>query len=359
MSVPVQAVPLVSDIGTTREYIPFEIHIERNTDPFPSGAMAEYIGTGNTGRFAGLFATFVGAAFSYGGVETVTVAAGETAHPRRNIPRAVRRVFWRILFFYILGSLGVGVLVPYTQPELNKAKGANASPWVIAISNAGVKGLPSVINAVLVTSASSAANADLYNGSRYLYSLAQTGQAPKIFRKCTKSGIPIYAIGLTACFLPITYMSISAGPGTVFNYLANITTLGNIITWISVLVSYIRFRAGVKAQNVDRSGWGFRATGGTMIAYIALVYFVIIMLGNGFSGFTKGNWSTPDFVCNYIGIPIYLACFLGWKLVKRTKFVNPREMDLITGKAAIDREELTYVAPVARNFAEKVWNAIC
>jgi len=41
------------------------------------GAMREYIGTGSTGRFAGLFATFVGAAFSYGGVETVTVAAGE------------------------------------------------------------------------------------------------------------------------------------------------------------------------------------------------------------------------------------------------------------------------------------------
>lgn len=264
------------------------------------GAMREYIGTGATGRFAGLFATFVGAAFSYGGVETVTVAAGETAHPRRNIPRAVRRVFWRILFFYVLGSLAVGVLVPYNQPELHKAKGANASPWVIAIQNAGVKGLPSVINAVLVTSASSAANADLYNGSRYLFSLAQTGHAPKIFMKCTKKGIPIYAIIATACFLPLTYMSISEGPGTVFGYLANITTLGNIITWMNVLVTYIQFRKGVAAQGVDRSSWKFRATGGPIIAWIALAYFTILMFGNGFSGFTKGNWSTPDFVCNYM-----------------------------------------------------------
>jgi len=323
------------------------------------GAMAEYIGTGATGRFAGLFATFVGAAFSYGGVETVTVAAGEAAHPRRNIPRAVRRVFWRILFFYVLGSLGVGVLVPYTQPELHKAKGANASPWVIAIQNAGVRGLPSVINAVLVTSASSAANADLYNGSRYLFALAQSGQAPKIFLKCTKSGIPIYAIGLTALFLPLTYMSVATGPGVVFNYLANITTLGNIITWAQVLVSYIQFRKGVAAQGVDRSGWSFRATGGTVVAWIALAYFTIIMLGNGFSGFTEGNWSTGDFVCNYIGIPIYLACYFGWKFVKGTHWVKPSEMDLHTGLAAIEREAATYVPPVARNWVEKVWNMLC
>jgi len=269
-------------------------------------------------------------------------------------------------------------LVPYTQPELHKAKGANASPWVIAIQNAGVKGLPSVINAVLVTSASSAANADLYNGSRYLFSLAQNNQAPKIFMKCTKSGIPIYAIGLTACFLPLTYMSVATGPGVVFNYLANITTLGNIITLISVLVSYIQFRKGVAAQNVDRSGWNFRAAGGVVIAYIALAYFTVIMLGNGFSGFTKGNWNTGDFVCNYMyvdnslqiltfdhianpflsGIPIYLACYFGWKITKRTKWVKASEMDLHTGLAAIEKEAATYVPPVSKNFLEKVWNVI-
>jgi len=41
------------------------------------GAMKEYVGTGNTGRFTGLWSTLVNAAFSYGGVEMVAVAAGE------------------------------------------------------------------------------------------------------------------------------------------------------------------------------------------------------------------------------------------------------------------------------------------
>lgn len=155
------------------------------------GAMKTYIAEGNTGRFLGLFSTLVNAAFSYGGVEMVAVAAGEAENPRHNIPKAVRRVFWRILFFYVLGSLAVGVLVPYNDQQLLDARkagapGAAASPWVIAIYRAGIPVLPSIINAVILTSASSSANAFLYTGSRYLFALAQNKQAPRFLLKCSR-----------------------------------------------------------------------------------------------------------------------------------------------------------------------------
>ena len=156
------------------------------------GAMKTYVSTTpTTGRFLGFFSTLVNAAFSYGGVETVAVAAGEAENPRHNIPKAVRRVFWRILFFYVLGSLAIGVLVPYNDSNLLSAQAAGAngaaqSPWVIAIDRARIKGLPSIINAVILTSASSSANSFLYTGSRYLYALAQNGQAPKFLLKCSK-----------------------------------------------------------------------------------------------------------------------------------------------------------------------------
>lgn len=154
--------------------------------------MKPYIADGNAGRFLGLFSTLVNAAFSYGGVEMVAIAAGEAEDPRRNIPKAVRRVFWRILFFYILGSLAIGVLVPYNDAQLLDARksgapGAASSPWVIAIYRAGIPALPSIINAVILTSASSSANAFLYTGSRYLYALAQNRQAPKFLLKCSKT----------------------------------------------------------------------------------------------------------------------------------------------------------------------------
>lgn len=156
------------------------------------GAMKPYISTGDAGRFLGLFSTLVNAAFSYGGVEMVAIAAGEAEDPRRNIPKAVRRVFWRILFFYVLGSLAIGVLVPYNDSQLLSAQksgaaGAAASPWVIAIYRAGIPALPSIINAVILTSASSSANAFLYTGSRYLFALAQNKQAPRFLLKCSKT----------------------------------------------------------------------------------------------------------------------------------------------------------------------------
>lgn len=87
--------------------------------------------TGNTGRFLSFFNVLINAAFSYGGVEMVAVAAGEAEDPRRNIPKAVRRVFWRILFFYVLGSIAIGVMVPYDDPRLTgDSSSAASSPWV-------------------------------------------------------------------------------------------------------------------------------------------------------------------------------------------------------------------------------------
>lgn len=197
------------------------------------GAMKEYIAVGDTGRFLGLWSTFVNAAFSFGGIEMVAVAAGEAENPRHNVPKAVRRVFWRILFFYVLGSFMLGLICPSNDSNLlgaiaNGAPGAAQSPWVIAIHRASIPALPSIINAVIITSASSAANAFVYTGSRYLYALAQNGQAPKLFLRCTAKGVPLPAVIATTSISLLTFMTTSAGSATVFQWFQNLTTISNL-----------------------------------------------------------------------------------------------------------------------------------
>ena len=113
------------------------------------------------------------------------IAAGEAKNPRRNLPKAIKRVYVRILLFYILGTFIIGLLVPSNDPDLNLNSTAAGSPFVIAIKNAGIKGLPSVINAALLTSAWSAASSDLYTSSRAIYGLALAGNAPRIFTRTT------------------------------------------------------------------------------------------------------------------------------------------------------------------------------
>jgi amino acid transporter len=73
------------------------------------------------------------------------IAAGEAKNPRRNLPKAIKRVYIRILLFYIGGTTIIGLLVPSNEPDLNlKSHNAGSSPFVIAIRRAGIKGLPSV-----------------------------------------------------------------------------------------------------------------------------------------------------------------------------------------------------------------------
>lgn len=322
------------------------------------GAMNVYKGTGDKGRFLGLFSVLVNAAFSYGGVEMVAVAAGEAENPRYNIPKAVRRVFWRILFFYVLGSLAIGVLIPYDEPRLlgaikNDDPGGAASPWVIATYRAGVPVLPSIINAVILTSASSSANAFLYTGSRYLYALAQNGQAPRFLLMCSKKGVPYWCVAITASISLLTYMSCTKGANVVFVWFQNLTTIASLFTWMSVCIAYIRFHAALRAQGVDRNTLVFKSPFQPFTAYFALVFFAIVTLFNGFYVFKP--WKRDQFITSYVGIPIYFVLYLFWKVFKRTRWVNPAEADIFTGKAALDAADAHWPDRTPKNIIQKIW----
>lgn len=72
------------------------------------------------------------------------------------------------------------------EEDLGFANSGFNSKWVIAIQRAGMDVLPSIINAVILSSAACSGNALLHVGSRYLYALAELKQAPKILLKCSK-----------------------------------------------------------------------------------------------------------------------------------------------------------------------------
>ncbi|CEJ94655.1 Putative AAT family amino acid transporter [[Torrubiella] hemipterigena] len=319
----------------------------------PYEPMKSVVASGSAGRFLGFFSTLVNAAFSFGGVEMVAVAAGEAENPRKNIPKAVKRVFWRILVFYVLGSLAIGVCVASDDENLLKGTGSAASPWVIAIKRANIQSLPSIINAVILTSASSSANAFLYTGSRYLFALAQNGQAPRVFLKCTNRGVPVWAILFTASFACLTYMTVSSGSATVFGWFQTLTTITSLLTWVSVLIAYLRFKKAMAVQGVSPSELPFKSRFQPYAAWVSLIFFLVIIVFNGWQVFTYGNWDPQAFVTAYICVPVYLVFYVFWKIFKRTSFVKPEEADLFTGKAAIDAEHWPEQHP--RNFLERIW----
>jgi len=280
------------------------------------GPMNTYIATGATGRFLGFWAVMVNAAFAYGGVETVAVAAGEAENPRHNIPKAVRRVFWRILFFLRHWCSRIGVLVPYNDANLlsaikASAAGAARSPWVIAINRAGIPVLPSIINAVILTSATSSGNAFLYSGSRFLFGLAQVKQAPRIFLKCSKAGVPYWCVLLTWSIGLLTFMSVSSGSSQVFAWFQNLTTISILFTWAMICLSYVRFWHALKAQGIARADLPMRVRlndNSPLLGYVAGIFFVVVIFFNGFDVF-HGGFDYQGFITDYIGVPICKSHF--------------------------------------------------
>jgi amino acid transporter len=219
-------------------------------------------------------------------MEMVAVAAGEAENPRKNIPKAVRRVFWRILFFYVLSSFFIGVCISSNDPSLTNDAlgGARKSPWVIACKNAMIPVLPHIINAVILTSATSSGNAFLYTGSRYLFGVAQNGHAPRFLLKCSKSGVPYYCVIITAAVSLLTYMSVSTGAADVFKWFQSLVTIAQLFTWCTICYTYVKFREALIAQGVDRNTLVFKSRFQPYTAWIAFTYFFLIIIFNGFAG---------------------------------------------------------------------------
>src|SRR5205814_958666 len=150
---------------------------------------------------------FVTAAFAFGGTELVGLAAAETTHPRKSLPTAIKQVFWRITLFYIVSLTIVGLLVAYNDTRLlNGGRAdATASPFVIAINDAGIDVLPSIMNVVILISVLSVGNSSVFGSSRTLAALAAQGQAPRIFGYIDRKGRPLVTIAIASSFGLIAY----------------------------------------------------------------------------------------------------------------------------------------------------------
>ncbi|KAJ7667693.1 amino acid permease [Mycena polygramma] len=324
------------------------------------GPFVQYNGiSGAKGRFLGWWAVMTQAAFSYIGTEIVAIAAGEAKNPRRNLPKAIKRVYIRILLFYIGGVIVIGLLVPSNDPGLNLANGtAASSPFVIAIKRSGIKALPSIINACLLTSAWSAGSSDLYTSSRALYGLAAAGNAPRIFLKTLPNGLPVVSIAFCSLFACLAFMGVTSGSGKVFGWFANMTSIAGLMTWFGICVTYIRFYKGMKAQGYERKHLPFASPLQPFAAWYALVFCLVIAFFSGWATLLKGKWVTADFVTNYFPLALFPVLYAGakfwyWKKGSSLYWVSPEKMDFVTNIAEIEAD--TYDDPPPRNKLEAFW----
>ncbi|KAG6038173.1 hypothetical protein E4U41_004520 [Claviceps citrina] len=298
------------------------------------GAFREYLVEGATGKFVGFWSVLITAGFSYSGAELVAVGAGEAQNPGKAIPRAIKSTYWGICILFVATVFFIGINIPYDNADLQSgATNASASPLVIVAKLAGVKVLPDIINAVLLTAVLSAASSDVYSSTRILYALADGGHAPAIFTKTNRHGTPYWSVMFCSLLGLLGFLNLSEKGSTVFKWLLNITAVSGLIVWALINLCHLRFMKVLASRGIPRKSLPYTAPFQPYLSWIGLVFNILVILTSGFTVFMR--WSTSDFFAAYVSLFLFVLLYIGHKLVFRTKMVKIEDVDLSTGRVGI------------------------
>ncbi|GAQ05680.1 general amino-acid permease GAP1 [Aspergillus lentulus] len=299
--------------------------------------------------FKGLCSVFVNAAFAFAGTELVGLAAAETANPRKSLPTAVKQVFWRICLFYIVSLTLVGLLVPFDDKRLlgESSADAKASPFVIAIKNAGISGLDSVMNVVIMIAVLSVGNSSVYGSSRTLAALAEQRQAPQFLAYIDRKGRPLFAILVASALGLLGFLAASSKQGEAFMWMMAISGLSSIFTWGSVCFAHIRFRKAWKVQGHSLNELAFQSQAGLVGSWIGFIFNCLVLVAQFWVGFAPIGYSemtsgalVEAWFSVYLAAPVVLVFYIAYKIYYKTPFLRAKDMDLHTGRRELDIQHL-------------------
>jgi lysine-specific permease len=284
--------------------------------------------TGAKGPFPygikGILMVFLIAGFSFQGTELVGIAAGESEDPEKNVPKAIKSVFWRIIIFYLGAIFVISALIPFTQA------GVETSSFTMIFERAGIAGAASLMNAVVLTSVLSCGNSGMYAASRMLYAMSREGRAPKALSKVNSKGVPVNALLLTTLVASVSFLIGLYAQETVYMWLVAASGLAGFIAWVGIAICHYRFRKAFTAQGKSLSLLKYKAALFPFGPILALVLCVIVILGQGISYFTADQIDWTGIMASYIGLPIFLILWIWYKVKNKTKLVNLKEVSFST-----------------------------
>src|ERR1051326_1688018 len=237
---------------------------------FSHKAQPQFVTNGGffpNGRFSPLMATSFGL-YSFLGIEMVAVSSGE-ARSSADISRATRIAFAMLAFLYVAAmAVLVGVL-PWQRASVEH------SPFVTVFAVAGIPAAGFIMNLVVLTAALSGANASLYVTSRMLFSLAESGYAPRQLKVINQHGVPMRALLTSMLGVVIAIFVQWKAPKEAYLYVINVALVGGMIAWLVSLLAHVRFRLKVSPEQLKEmtlvSPLGALGSIGGFIAVVATI----------------------------------------------------------------------------------------
>ncbi|KAM0754005.1 hypothetical protein T439DRAFT_322887 [Meredithblackwellia eburnea MCA 4105] len=311
------------------------------------------------GRFEGFLFCVMNACFTVAGPDYLSMVAGETRNPRKTLPRAFDNTIYRLVIFFIGSATAIGILVPYNDSTLLAAiaaatPGAGRSPYVVAMKRMTIPVLPHIVNALILTSVFSAGNAYLFCAARQLAQLSRDGHAPKFCGNRNRNGVPYWSVIIALALALLTFCRMSSSAKVVITYITNLVGAAQLVNWIIMSYTWIKWDKGLRAQGLKHTipvRGKFLPYG----AWYALFCSIFAILMQGYFIFLKGAWDTPSFFFAYTMPIVYAVLFVGWKLIKGTKWVKSIDMDLVSFINDPEFDEQVYV-DVPRGKYSEAWH---
>ncbi|KAI9741128.1 MAG: hypothetical protein M1834_002841 [Cirrosporium novae-zelandiae] len=321
---------------------------------FPPGFSSEHLNTtsspveieGSRGVFLGVWSSITLIGYAFIGVELVVVTAGEAKYPRRDLPKASRRIYIFTMLLYLISAILIAFNVPFTHSGLislsesnSRAFTGKASPFIMAIEDAEIPFLASFVNTCFLLAAWTAANTALYVSSRTLYALARSSDV-RWFKasvgRTSLDGTPLSAIALSFLFAFISFFG--AGNGNVrkvVNVCNRISTICILCVYVAECISFLRFMKGMEhSRTIDRTSPEyrknfFRSPRQPFPAYFGIISCTSLILFNGWETFfqiSKGNINGGDaatgLISAYLGPILFLGFYVGYKFGKGTRMTS-------------------------------------
>ncbi|MEV0524281.1 amino acid permease [Streptomyces sp. NPDC050439] len=217
--------------------------------------------------------------FSYLGVESAAVSAGEVRDPRRNVGRATILGTLGAALVYLLGTLAVfgtvahDKLVGSTAPFSDAVNVMFGGSWGgTAVALAAVVSILGALNGWTLLSAQTP------------YAAAKDGLFPEAFAK-KKRGVPIVGVLVTVVLASLlTVYNYAAGSSGVFESLVLITTFTATVPYLLATAAQIYFLLSGQGERVNRA----RLVRDGVLAGIAFGFSMWLVAGSGYAAVYQG-----------------------------------------------------------------------
>ncbi|EPF81807.1 AAT family amino acid transporter [Acinetobacter rudis CIP 110305] len=261
---------------------------------------------------SGLVMAMAAIIFAFGGIELVGIAAAETRHPDKTLPKAINQIVYRVLLFYIATLTILLALFPWNHI----AQGG--SPFVMIFASLDSIGVATALNFVILTAAVSVYNSICYCTSRMLLSLAQQGNAPKALARINKNGIPSNAVLVSALASALCVLINYIFPEKAFGLLMMLVVAAIVINWVMISLTHLKFRQHMQQHGQQSK---FASFAYPLSNYLCIVFMLAILVVMAVS---------PDMQIAVWMLPIWVLCLTIAYLIKK------RQKKVITPNVVLD-----------------------